>query len=144
MVRSRSRENNTQLFSNTLAPLRYALYGSMQHTDKVGILPGEQIKLTLVQSVTIAANYTARQYPILRLGESQRGVRILSKRKRGMLLGVRFVKTVPLRYKFKPTSPRDADTAVNLFLVVCSVPAVCELPVSLCEREFVPSDCGKK
>ena len=27
-VRSRSRENNTQLFSNTLAPLRYALYGS--------------------------------------------------------------------------------------------------------------------
>ena len=31
----------------------------MQHTDKVGILPGEQIKLTLVQSVTIAANYTA-------------------------------------------------------------------------------------
>ena len=31
----------------------------MQHTDKVGILPGEQIQLTLVQSVTIAANYTA-------------------------------------------------------------------------------------
>ena len=61
-----------------------------------------------------------------------------------MLLGVRFVKTVPLRYKFKPTSPRDADTAVNLFLVVCSVPAVCELPVSLCEREFVPSDCDIK
>ena len=27
VVRSRSRENNTQLFSNTLAPLRYALYG---------------------------------------------------------------------------------------------------------------------
>jgi len=27
-VRSRSRENNTQLFSNTLAPLRSALYGS--------------------------------------------------------------------------------------------------------------------
>ena len=25
-VRSRSRENNTQLFSNTLAPLRYALF----------------------------------------------------------------------------------------------------------------------
>ena len=25
VVRSRSRENNTQLFSNTLAPLRYAL-----------------------------------------------------------------------------------------------------------------------
>ena len=34
--------------------------------------------------------------PILRLGESQRGVRILSKRKRGMLLGVRFVLIVPL------------------------------------------------
>ena len=61
-----------------------------------------------------------------------------------MLLGVRFVKTVPLRYKFKPTSPRDADTAKSLFLVVYSVPAVCELPVSLCEREFVPSDCDIK
>ena len=55
-----------------------------------------------------------------------------------MLLGVRFVKTVPLRYKFKPTSPRDADTAKSLFLEVCSVPAVCE-PFG-----FVPSDCGKK
>ena len=66
------------------------------------------------------------------------------RRKRDMLLRVRFVKTVPLRYKFKPTSPRDADTAITLFLNVCSVPAVCELPVSLCEREFVPSDCGKK
>ena len=61
-----------------------------------------------------------------------------------MLLGVRFVKTVPLRYKFKPTSPRDADTAKSLFLVVCSVPAVCELPVSLRERECVPSDCDIK
>ena len=58
-VRSRSRKNNTQLFSNTLAPLYYALYGSMQHTDKVGILPGEQIKLTLVQIGTITANNTA-------------------------------------------------------------------------------------
>ena len=45
-----------------------------------------------------------------------------------MLLGVRFVKTVPLRYKFKPTSPRDADTANALCLEVCSVPAVCEAP----------------
>ena len=61
-----------------------------------------------------------------------------------MLLGVRFVLIVPLRYKFKPTSPRDADTANTLFLVVYSVPAVCELPVSLCEMEFVPSDCGNK
>ena len=82
--------------------------------------------------------------PILRLCESQRGVRILSKRKRGMLLGVRIVLIVPLRYKLKPTSPRDADTANTLFLVVYSGPAVCELPVSLCEREFVPSDCGNK
>jgi hypothetical protein len=64
------------------------------------------------------ALYGSNANPILRLGESQRGVRILSKRKRGMLLGVRFVKTVPLRYKFKPTSPRDADTAVNLCLKV--------------------------
>ena len=51
-----------------------------------------------------------------------------------MLLGVRFVKTVPLRYKFKPTSPRDADTAKSLFLVVCSVPAVCEPPCLLGKR----------
>ena len=58
--------------------------------------------------------------------------------KRGMLLGVRFVKTVPLRYKFKPISPRDADTAKSLFLVVYSVPAVCE-PFG-----FVPSDCDIK
>ena len=73
VVRSRSRENNTQLFSNTLAPLRYALYGSMQHTDKVGILPGEQIKLTLVQSVTIAANYTASGNTPFCDSESHRG-----------------------------------------------------------------------
>ena len=76
--------------------------------------------------------------PILRLEESQRGVRILSKRKRGMLLEVRFVLTVPLRYEFKPTSPRDADTANTLFLVVCSAPAVCE------PYRFVPSDCDIK
>ena len=55
-----------------------------------------------------------------------------------MLLGARFVKTVPLRYKFKPTSPRDADTAKSLFLVVCYLPAVCE-PFG-----FVPSDCDIK
>ena len=55
-----------------------------------------------------------------------------------MLLGVRFVLIVPLRYKFKPTSPRDADTANTLFLVVYSVPAVCE-PFG-----FVPSDCDIK
>ena len=55
-----------------------------------------------------------------------------------MLLGVRFVKTVPLRYKFKPTSPRDADTAGALFLEFCSVPAVCE------PSGFVPSDCDIK
>ena len=61
-----------------------------------------------------------------------------------MLLGVRFVKTVPLRYKFKPTSPRDADTANTLFLVIYSAAAVCEAPISLRERGFVPSDCGIK
>ena len=91
--------------------------------------------------------YRERQYPILRLRESQRGVRILSKKKRGMLLGVRFVKTVPLRYKFKPTSPRDADTAVNLFLVGCSVPAVCEPPCLLGKRfsrRNTPSDFRRK
>ena len=55
-----------------------------------------------------------------------------------MLLGVRFVKTVSLRYKFKPTSPRDADTANALCLEVCYVPAVCE-PFG-----FVPSDCDIK
>ena len=52
-----------------------------------------------------------------------------------MLLGVRIVLIVPLRYKLKPISPRDADTANTLFLVVCSVPAVCE------PYGFVPSDC---
>ena len=77
VVRSRSRENNTQLFSNTLAPLRYALYGSMQHTDKVGILPGEQIKLTLVQSVTIAANNTASGNIPFCDSESHRGALVL-------------------------------------------------------------------
>ena len=61
-----------------------------------------------------------------------------------MLLGGGDALIVPLRYKFKPTSPRDADTANTLFLEVCSLPAVCELPFSLCEREFVPSDCGNK
>ena len=64
--------------------------------------------------------------------------------KRGMLLGAIFVLNVPLQYKSKPTSPRDADTAEALCLVICSVPAVCELPVSLREREFVPSDCDIK
>ena len=52
----------------------------------------------------------------------------LWRRKRGMLLGARLVLIVLLRYKFKPISPRDADTANTLFLVVYSVPAVCELP----------------
>ena len=55
-----------------------------------------------------------------------------------MLLGVRIVLTVPLRYKFKPTSPRDADTANALCRELCYVPAVCD-PFG-----FVPSDCGKK
>ena len=55
-----------------------------------------------------------------------------------MLLGAKFVKVVPLWCKFKPTSPRDADTANTLFLVVYSAAAVCE-PFG-----FVPSDCGKK
>ena len=45
--------------------------------------------------------YRERQYPILRLVESQRGVRILSKRKRGMLLGARSVLIVPLQYKIQ-------------------------------------------
>ena len=57
-----------------------------------------------------------------------------------MLLGARIVLTVPLWCKFKLASPRDADTADTLCLAICYVPAVCELPVSRCEREFVPSD----
>ena len=56
-----------------------------------------------------------------------------------MLLGVRILLNVPLWYGFEPPSPRDADTASALCLVVCSVLAVCELPASLREREFVPS-----
>ena len=61
-----------------------------------------------------------------------------------MLLGVRIVLTVPLRCKFKLTSPRDADTANTLFLVIYSAAAVCEAPVSLRERGFAPSDCDIK
>ena len=45
----------------------------MQHTDKVGILPGEQIKLTLVQSGTITANYTASGNTPFCDSESHRG-----------------------------------------------------------------------
>ena len=117
----------------------------MQHTDRVGILPGEQMKFTKDKERNNHRKlYRERQYPILRLEESQRGVRILSKRKRGMLLGVRIVLIVPLWYKLKPKSPRDADTANTLFLEVCYVPAVCEAPVSLRERGFVPSDCDIK
>ena len=51
-----------------------------------------------------------------------------------MLLGAKFVKTVTLQYKFKPTSPRDADTANTLCLEVCYVPAVCEPPCLLGKR----------
>ena len=55
-----------------------------------------------------------------------------------MLLGVRFVLIVSLWYKLKLTSPRDADTANTMLLVIYSVPAVCE-PFG-----FVPSDCDIK
>ena len=55
-VRSRSRENNTQLFSNTLAPLRYALYGSMQHTARGGILPSEEMIYTFRLVSVISTN----------------------------------------------------------------------------------------
>ena len=51
----------------------------MQHTDKVGILPGEQMKFTKDKERNNHRKlYRERQYPILRLCESQRGVRILS------------------------------------------------------------------
>ena len=62
-----------RFFALTLTSELDALYGSMQHTDKVGILPGEQIKLTLVQSVTIAANYTASGNTPFCDSESRRG-----------------------------------------------------------------------
>ena len=55
-----------------------------------------------------------------------------------MLLGARFVENIPLWYKFKPTSPRDADTANALCLEVCYVPAVCE------PYGFGHSDCDIK
>ena len=45
---------------------------------------------------------------------------------------------------FKPIAPRDTDTASSLFLVVCSVPAVCEALVSLRERGFVLPPCQTK
>ena len=51
----------------------------MQHTDKVGILPGEQMKFAKdTKRNNHHKLYRERQYPILRLEESQRGVRILS------------------------------------------------------------------
>ena len=56
----------------------------------------------------------------------------------------KLVLIVPLRYKFKQRSPRDADTAKSLFLVIYYVPAVCELLVSLREREFVPPIAPQK
>ena len=61
-----------------------------------------------------------------------------------MLLGGEKCANRSAKYGLMLTSPRDADTANTLFLVVYSVSAVCELPFSLCEREFVPSDCGNK
>ena len=60
-----------------------------------------------------------------------------------MLLGMRIVLTVPLWYKFALTSPRDADTAKSLFLVVCSVPAVCEPPCLLGKRFSRPPRCDR-
>ena len=60
------------------------------------------------------------------------------KMKRGMLLGVKFVLIVPLGYKLKLTSPRNADTANTMLLVIYFAAAVCE-PFG-----FVPSDCGNK
>ena len=51
-----------------------------------------------------------------------------------MLLGAKFVKAVLLWREFKPTSPRDADTAFNPFLEVCYVPAVFEPPCRLGKR----------
>ena len=63
---------------------------------------------------------------------------------RDMLLGECFVLSVLMNIGGDHRAPRDADTANALCLKVCSVPAVCELPVSRCEREFVPSDCDIK
>ena len=63
---------------------------------------------------------------------------------RDMLLGESAAISVPLNSDAQHPAPRDADTAAALRLGVSSVPAVCELLVSLREREFVPSLCVKK
>ena len=66
----------TKIFALTLTSKLDALYDSMQHTDKVGILPGEQMKFGKDKERNNHRKlYRERQYPILRLGESQRGVR---------------------------------------------------------------------
>ena len=58
-----------------LLSLRFATR-SMQHTNKVGILPGEQMKFTKDKERNNHRKlYRERQYLILRLGESKRGVR---------------------------------------------------------------------
>ena len=62
-----------RFFALTLTSELDALYDSMQHTDKVGILPGEQIKLTLVQIGTITANNTASGNTPFCDSESRRG-----------------------------------------------------------------------
>ena len=60
-----------------------------------------------------------------------------------MLLGAKSVLIIPLWYRFKPTSPRDADTANTLFLVIYSAAAVCE-PCDICRRVRILFLCAKR
>ena len=76
-VRSRSRKTTLSCF--LILSRRYATRSTaqMQHTDKVGILPGEQIKLNLVQIGTITANNTASGNTQFCDSESRRGALVL-------------------------------------------------------------------
>ena len=60
-----------------------------------------------------------------------------------MLLGAKLVLIIPFWYRFKPTSPRDADTANTLFLVIYSAAAVCE-PCDIRRRVRIHFLCAKR
>ena len=58
-VRSRSRENNTQLFSNTLAPLRYPDgYAQMRIPPLAVSCQARNLNYPQIKNGTITANYT--------------------------------------------------------------------------------------
>ena len=53
-VRSRSRENNTQLFSNTLAPLRYALCG--ENVNQISLRSARGVRIPYKNFLSVVVN----------------------------------------------------------------------------------------